>query len=213
MSNELKQFSGDPRKRSRIVQVATEPSLHPVMYYTGVSASGKDFLLDKVFENDTISTRVTKTSMGRLMAAKLNTDRDSMIKRDGIDSIRDVQAELIPDLLAVSPTVMNAHLVSKYNGLYIVNPQFEMDLKPQQYVVIYSNPELIKQRRIVRNESGGRQSEVEDEETIDLHQRLAINISRTLADYHGAGLTVIYNGITNVDENVELLKDRISALA
>lgn len=108
-----------------------------------------------------------------------------------------------------------APLASFYSEwlMYVVNPQFEMDLKPQQYVVVYSDPELIKQRRIARNESGGRQSEVEDEETIDLHQCLAISTSRTLADYHGAGLTVIYNGITNVDENVELLKDRISALA
>lgn len=212
MEARLHQFNKEPGTQSSNIPLQRNARLHSVMYYTGVSASGKDFLLDRAFEDDGIASRVTRLSMGRMMASKLSMDRDTMIKKDGIDSIRDVQAELVPDLISVGPTVMNAHLVSKYNGVLVVNPQFEIDLRPQQYVVVYSDPELIRQRRIARNGLGQRQSDIEDEATRDLHQRLAITTSRTLAEYHGSGLTVIYNGDNNTEDNVALLKDRISAL-
>lgn len=178
-----------------------------IVCYTGVSSSGKDFLLDYTMNQMQESHEFQAVSMGTLMANNLQMHRDSLRVVPELDDIRKAQMAAIPEVLSRMPVVVNTHIIFKYKDLLVFNPEVERQLSPAHYVVVTSEPQTIQRWRIQRDIDGVRLSDVEEASRISFHQNMVVNTARSLANETGAKLTVLYNVPEQTQTNSEMLRD------
>src|SRR3990170_6584303 len=83
-----------------------------LILYTGVSCSGKDYLLDRAlgeFKNGAPQ----RLSVGTFLSGRLAVQRDQLRRELGLQKMEQIKMELIPDILAVQPAVLVTHIVPK----------------------------------------------------------------------------------------------------
>src|SRR5437879_2840595 len=152
MSHEFSIGSYDLPHRRLEDTTSPEISRHNrIVCYTGVSSSGKDFLLDQAINQLQGANGVQALSMGTLMADRLQIHRDSLRVIPELDDIKKAQTAAIPEILANMPVVLNTHIIFKYKDLLVFNPDVERQLNPAHYVVVTSEPQIIQQWRSQRD--------------------------------------------------------------
>lgn len=181
-----------------------------IICYTGVTASGKDFLLESVLGSLDPQNRIRTLNMGTLMSTQLGMHRDHLKNALSLQEINDNQLAILPYILNATPVILNTHMIAQYHGMLLINPHFESTLNPDQYIVVASDPEQIRSWRTNRNISGNRLSEVEDINTIDLHQQIVINSVTAIAKHLGSSLSIIHNIPAQTERNVEFLKELLT---
>ena len=179
-----------------------------IVVVTGVTCSGKDFLLKEVFEDDSLAN-VNQFSLGTMVGEYHGKNRDQMLGVLDQDGIRVAQVASLSKILENTPAIVNTHIVARYRDMYLTGPQLEIGLNPQHYIVVAGDPEQIVEWRIKRNRARNRNSLIETPREIELHQNLIIATTQTLADYHGSRITIVRNLPTQTTDNVSSMRDII----
>lgn len=190
-----------------------EKGLHNrVVHFSGVTSSGKDFLLDRSLTDFDAPNGITRISMGSLLSEHHALQRDEMTKTVGLKGNYDSMMAVLPKILDRAPVVFNSHILPQYNGMLLLNPEFERELSPSQYIVVANDPDRIYDWRIRRNQTSDRQSDIQNPEMIHFHQQLVLSTAETMARENDSGLVVIYNTPDKTDENVAILRDIFVAI-
>lgn len=146
---------------------------------TGLSASGKDYVIDQVKEltsesifylGGMIHEEMRKVDKKRYGGETALKEADNYIlmeaARKSIKRITDCPNDLI----------LNAHIVYRRKEAIVIDPSLYRELKPTNIVFIYSDPKEIKKRR----ETDPRDRKKESIEEIAFNQDCAIFMTKRL---------------------------------
>lgn len=172
-----------------------------IICFTGVSSVGKDYLLNQATQN----LGIKSVSVGTVLAESTGFHRDQIRDMD-FDPYIDVKRKAAQLIVDQAPCFVNSHVVTKHRGIYFVDKKFEEIINPTFFVVIIGDSREIILRRIERNEKG-RQSDIENEETVTLHQRLTLKRTEELARLYKAGFAVIVNNFDNTKKNIKFIRN------
>lgn len=177
-----------------------------IAYLTGVSSSGKDFLLERALGEMPEAERPSVLSMGTLLAERSSIDRDSIRERVTADELVRSQMDLIEHIQAAAPTIFNSHMVVRHNGMFMINPDFELALRPSHYVLVTAPPDSIHKWRTDRNQAGIRKSRIETRDDIMLHQLIAQRTAEIFAQFARAELIIVNNVPDLTAQNVATIR-------
>lgn len=185
---------------------------------TGVSGSGKDYLLSKLADTDPkIGTEISVVNFGELLFSRISpavpdstlvNSRDDLNRAIPQDTVRILIESVIDEVIARQPAIINTHLVYRQNGSLQINPGIARRMAVKDYVYVYSDPNLISNRRA----NDAREREQEDPLDIGIHQQIALASTRILAGALGAGFLVLENRMDNTPRNVAKLQQVVSHL-
>jgi adenylate kinase len=181
-------------------------TLNNVVVVTGVSASGKDYLLDRVTSRlDSENETYRKFSFGAMIHDIMRRKHPGTY--DGPLGLREApegemdasSGEALEAILAVDGLrIVNCHVVYRGAESIQVNPYHVFKMCPRDYIVISSDPNEILRRRIECE----RFRIKEDVRVIDLHQKIGIATIKIAAQSIGARVTLIDNTEELTDTNV-----------
>lgn len=101
-----------------------EGSHNPVISWSGVSCSGKDWLISMTLsESDPQQYRVL--GHGLLIEQITNVSRDQIRNTLSRQAFRAAKLASLPTILNGEPTILNAHVLVKHQGRLVVNEGFE----------------------------------------------------------------------------------------
>lgn len=182
--------------------------MNRIALVTGVSCSGKDFLLKLV--RSTMS--LTTVNYGERLLIELSKTHPWLISKDELRGlpIRDINQAVMNVnywLLRIQPVVVNAHIVFKVGKDLTVLPDSNEILCPQMYIHV-SAPveEILARRRCDRRE---RIELVETKEEVSFHQRLSENVTERLAKKQGSVFVRVWNQFGYTDDCLEILKNAL----
>lgn len=178
----------DPSDKNKIITV------------TGISGSGKDYLVKKAgeAEPELLGGKISVFNFGSEL---LESVRKSLVDADSVtkDALKalplgDLDAyiqETLDRLLDAQPCLQMTHIVFRQRGSYVMNPKSEIRTNALEYIFIESDPEQIS---LWRHENQGvRKREVELIEDINLHQTIARLGTYAMATRLGAGMVIVKN--------------------
>lgn len=185
---------------------------------TGVSASGKDFLIGTLrneYSKELVGLNIVNS--GELLFQKVDQVRQevkgSLDSRDQLkvalspEQIRLLIRDVVNEILYQQPALVNNHTVFKQNGYLQINPDVERQLNAADYFFIWADAGEI----VLRRNDQARKRDKESTDDICLHQAIAMEATRAIAYTLGAGFRVIYNRVDNVRNNtariIELLRE------
>lgn len=124
---------------------------------TGVSGSGKDYLLTQIkqkypdiLNKDTIiniGTEIFNRIREKYPTFKISS-RDEIKTRLSHEAVEIIIEEIVNDILKTQEMkIINGHIVYKQNNLIHVNTKNDEIMRPRDYIIIESEPELIRERR------------------------------------------------------------------
>lgn len=186
-----------------------------ILIVTGVSGSGKDFLLSEAVRQGRIVPTVRTFSFGQELFDYLKMIHLQIQTRDDIrtllsqDEVRNSILSVIDRLIQAQPEILNTHVVYRQQESYTVNPDIDKRIHPAGYVYVWSEPDQIVQWRI---QATTRIRPIESVDEIALHQDLGLEIVSVLARYTGASLKTIWNRADNLTENLETIEQQIRDL-
>jgi len=184
--------------------------LNRLIIITGVSACGKDFLLDRIKQKP-LST-IKRFNFGTLLAEEIGCNRDEIRQQSSLNQITNLQMKIAKKVLDNLPAILTSHVVSSQNGLLITNPKLEFELKPSCYVIIIADPKLIIEWRRQRNTKTRRVSEIENPQSISFHQKQIIFTVLNYAHILGSHVLILNNNPSKTTENTNTLVNLISQL-
>lgn len=206
------------RERAPFLQTETlrSPELlshNRLVLYTGVSCSGKDFLLDQAMAQRE-GEELSRVSMGTFISQRLAVHRDEIRKQMDLPEIEQFKLTLAPEITDLQPAILVTHIVPKYDHVITLNPNFEKALKPAHFVVVVSEPDRINEWRNIRNQAGARQTPIEDPADLNLHQEMVIHNTFLISRAIGAGFSIIYNSPEPeaTGQNIEFLNDVLNKI-
>lgn len=186
-----------------------------ILIVTGVSGSGKDFLLSEAARQSHIPDTVRTFSFGQVLFDYLRTIHPQIQTRDDIrtllnqDEVRNGILGVIDALIQAQPVTLNTHVVYRQRESYTINADIDKRIHPVGYVYVWSEPDQIAEWRI---QATTRTRPAESVDAIALHQELGLEIVSVLARYTGASLKTIWNRADNVTENLETIEERVREL-
>ena len=170
-------------RRTETLRSPEKENHNRLLLYTGVSCSGKDYLLDRAMANLS-DIELQRLSMGTFISEQLKIHRDGVRDQMNLQEIEQFKMDVVaPEVIAQQPAVLVTHIVPKYNHVITMNPDYEKALNPSHFVAVVSDPELIQAWRIARNETGYRFSPPEDLDTIALHQEMVTTNTYIIAKH------------------------------
>lgn len=186
---------------------------HLFVVITGVSASGKDYLLERLREaNPDILNRIRIVSFGqeifRRVSAEL-TSRDDLKTLPPRD-VYDLAMQIVREMIASQPAIVNTHLVPEQQGVFTINPRIQRELNPNSYIFVWAEPSQINYWRANRQ---GRVNSDKTDSEIDFHQAISLAVSQEYAKSLGASLVTINNYPANTPHNVSVIAQQVQALA
>ena len=181
-------------------------NLHRIISVSGVTSSGKDYLLGR-------SGAGTVLSHGTLIGQALATERDAIRQNGDLAHIRSAVLSTADAVLQAQPAVLNTHIFVKHGGYYMVNLELEQLIRPAFYVAVVGDPQQIFDWRQARNLRGERQSDLESPEEIAFHQNMIVDTLSNLSTLLGSGFVVLHNSPDKTDANAQLLTNLYNSLA
>lgn len=184
---------------------------------TGVSASGKDFLLEKSMEAiKQTNSSLSYGSFGELLQEKAKniessievSDRDDLKHAITQDRMKVLIDAVVSDLIRIQPVIINTHVVYNQQGSLLINPDVNERINAIQYIFVGADPNTIRDRRLLDI----RRRENESVSQIFIHQQIALEASRIMAESYGARFTSIDNRSDNIDSNIALIREIITKL-
>lgn len=180
-------------------------NLHRIISVSGVTSSGKDYLLGR-------SGAGTVLSHGTLIGQALATERDAIRQNGDLAHIRSAVLSTADAVLQAQPAVLNTHIFVKHGGYYMVNLELEQLIRPAFYVAVVGDPQQIFDWRQARNLRGERQSDLESPEEIAFHQNMIVDTLSNLSTLLGSGFVVLHNSADKTDSNAQLLSNLYNSL-
>lgn len=169
-----------------------------IVVVTGVSASGKDFLLENA--KDQLSDRVQIYSFGALIHDDMRRrypgiyDASDSLKTVALDDLRISSYNATEEILRSDGIkVVNGHVTYRRQESIVVDPNMNILLRPRDYIFIEADPEEIMRRRI----SNDRDRVIESTDTIYIQQEVERAAVFAIAKKIGARVVSLLN-----DENV-----------
>ena len=179
---------------------------------TGVSGSGKDFLLEKV--RPLINSKVSFLNFGQALFEEVRRNQPGISSRDQLASLdyRTFHRErlvVVSKALQTQPVVLNTHMLLCFSDGLVFADVIDRLLLPRTYVHISSPVSEIYERR----KQGNRERRVETESRIRLHQNLSLYTTAVVAKDLGSEFIRICNKEDNVETSIQILSKAINALA
>ncbi|HET7302818.1 MAG TPA: AAA family ATPase [Candidatus Saccharimonadales bacterium] len=187
-----------------------------ILLVTGVSASGKDYLLNRAKDHEPrLGAEVPIVSMGSTILLKLaqlggeSLDRDKMKHAVSNDVMRGVVCEIVSDLVAAYPAaVLNGHITYRQQGELVSNPDVDAEINPVAYAVVVADPSDIAEWRASSDANRRREQETVDE--IAYHQDFTIQTAERMAVLLGARCQIIENNLGNTDASSLILATMVT---
>lgn len=188
-----------------------------VVIVTGVSASGKDFLLDRTLAGIGPTERsIRSVAFGQEILRLMRQESTECESRDGLrdvpaDVVRHFAHRVIASLVQSEGTkVLNTHVTYRQGDLVVSDPATDLEIKARDYIFVSADPAEIAKRRRTDTSRARRE---ESEDMIAIHQEIARATVTALAYRIGSGLTVIENTVEGTDENVAQMQEVIAQKA
>lgn len=191
-----------------------EGSKNKLVVITGISGSGKDYLLSELEKTDNrIGTAISIVNFGELLFSRLRqvdpsnnivTSRDDLNRYVSQDVIRVLINSVVDEVIARQPAIVNTHVAYMQQGSIQINPDVVRRMAVTSFVYVWSDPELIAEWR--KNDHD-RRRDLETPEDIILHQRIALESTRIIAEVLGVGFRSLYNRTDNILENISKLQE------
>ena len=104
------------------------------------------------------------------------------------------------------PAIVSSHVVHYHNGRFMDDAEVEIYMDAAVYVVLVSDPEEIKGRRLKDWMEGVKRRPVQDIGIIQQHQELTITTTNEIAKVIGASVYVITNHEGKLQDTFEELR-------
>lgn len=181
---------------------------HRLMVVTGVSGSGKDYLITAFKERSEIKVEVVNFGQELFERAQALlpalSSRDDLSREFSRSDLYPIIEELACDIRSRGAVVLNTHVVYKQGEALIINPVVEKQIGPDLYVFVQADPAQIVDWR----EKDTTRDRLSEEVTaIDLHQKIARSTTAFLAEYVGAQFVMIENTPETLDLNWRVLEE------
>ena len=185
--------------------------LNNIVVVTGVSASGKNYLVEKALElgGDVISrSKVFNfgSSIHRIMRDRHPNiyDGSLSLQRAPENELDEAAVEVIDEIVATEGLriVLN-HVAYRLAESVNINPNHGLMMRPRDYIVVTADPEEILKRRI----KDDRHRIIEHPRIIDLHQKIAISAVMVIAKDIGSRMTIIENAELDTDINSNIIHE------
>lgn len=183
-----------------------------IVFVSGVSASGKDYLLEKAKKRFAPGTNVF--SLGALIHADMRDrypgqyEASDSLKPVSLEELRISTHNAFNSLLDYDGiSVINGHIAYRRQESIVIDPDMNMQLMPRDYIFVKSDPEEILKRRIFNE----RDRVIESVDTIYIQQEIARVAITAIADCIGARVHVISNNDEsekNADTIVDIVNSR-----
>ncbi|MEX2209530.1 MAG: AAA family ATPase [Patescibacteria group bacterium] len=184
---------------------------NPLMVVTGVSGSGKDYLIEAFRDQSKLSVEVV--NFGQELFERAQALRPSLSDRDRISQeipqseLYRIIEELACDIRSRGPAVLNTHVLYRQGESLVINPKIEQQISANVYAFIEADPEQIADWRACDTT---RDRDPEDSTTIGLHQDIARAATAYLAEYVGARFVRINNTPETFSRNWRLLEENVA---
>lgn len=195
---------------------STNAENNNLMIVTGVPGSGKDYLLSELARIDSrIGSKIEIVNFGSLLFSRLHqmdpennavTSRDDLSKAVSQDVIKLLINSVIAEVISQQPAIINSHIAYIQHGSIQINLDVVRRLAVNNFVYVWSDPTLIAGWR---EKDQSRLRNPEDETNISLHQQIAFESTRIIAEVLGAGFRSLYNRTDNLVENISNLQEVI----
>lgn len=175
-----------------------------VLLLTGVSASGKDFVLSAAKEHEPrIGTTVPVVSMGSAIVARMrewepDVDRDSIKHVVSSATMHTIVAGIVSDLAGYPAAILNGHVTYRQQGVLVSNPDIDAKIDAAAYAVVVADPADIVEWRALDN---GRRREVESVDEIACHQEFTVQTAERMAAMLGVECQIIENVAGNTNNS------------
>ena len=191
-------------------------NLNDIVIVTGVSASGKDYLLSRALEDIDEEDHVTPVAFGTEIHNRIKGEVTACDSRDGLREVsatvvREFAREILRRVIEKEGTkILNTHVVYRQGDLVVADPATDLEVAARDYVFVSADPAEIVHRRKT-DESRGRLSETE--EMVALHQEIALASVGAIARVIGSRFTILDNKEENTAENVAQMRAVIAGTA
>jgi len=181
-----------------------------ILMLTGVSGSGKDFLLSEARRQGILPNRVKTFNFGEELFNHLKRVYPILQTRDDIrialtdEQVRKGVLSIIDGVIDNQPVIVNTHVINKQRGAIAANPDIDKKIHPAGYLFVWSEPGQIANWR---TEDTSRVREVETVDEIASHQNLALEFVTLLARHTNASLLTIWNRTDNLASNLTKLQE------
>lgn len=181
-----------------------------IVVVAGVSASGKDYLLERA--RGQFTDRVRVVSLGALIHADMRRrypdtyDASDSLKKASMEDLRVSAHSATDELLAAEDTmVVNGHIAYRRQESVVVDTDMNLRLRPRDYIFVESDPEEILHRRITNE----RDRVIEPIDTIYIQQEIARTAIAALASRIDARVSNIIND-NEIERNASLIANVVN---
>jgi adenylate kinase len=181
-----------------------------ILMLTGISGSGKDFLLSQAGRQSILPNEVKTFNFGDELFNHLKNVYHTLRTRDDIrteltdEQVRKGILSIVDGVIDSQPIIVNTHVVNKHRGTFAANPDIDKRIRPVGYIFVWSEPGQIATWR--KGDTGrARVEETVDE--IALHQNLTLDFVTQIASYTRASLVTMWNRTDNLANNLTKLQE------
>lgn len=210
------------QEQPTIFNPETNMNLHNrLAVVTGLPGCGKDFLLDKVFqERPLFESNIQMFHFGEILFEKLKTlktelqfqsaDRDDIRDTLTQDQISGAILNVAGKIVAEQPGVINTHLIYRQKSSLVINPDIISVLNPKLIIFIKANSRDIYEWRTVSE----RNRDLESKEYIDFYQDIARGVAINFARFFKSEFVEINNTSDpdDIKKNVAILNGAITKI-
>lgn len=160
-----------------------------------------------------IATAIPVVNFGELLFSRLHqfgpnndivTSRDDLGRSVPQSVVKMLINSVIDEVIARQPAIINTHIAYRQQGSIQINFDVIRRMAVTSFIYVWSDPKQIIEWRENDHE---REREEENMEDIVLHQSIALESTKIIADILGAGFRSLYNRPDNVLENISKLRE------
>jgi adenylate kinase len=182
---------------------------------TGISGSGKDYLLGKAQEEGAVPKEVPVIPYGQEIFNRLKDLYPyDVLTRDDLKKLSHAQQsptinQVANEIIARQPAVVNTHVVVQQEVGLSIYPTVDQKLNSKHYVFVNTDPGLIKEWRA---QDTSRKRIQADTDELSLIQEISMGFTEVIANFIGARFTVLKNKTDNLSDNLEKLGEIIKTI-
>ncbi|HSX28412.1 MAG TPA: hypothetical protein VLF60_03090 [Candidatus Saccharimonadales bacterium] len=191
--------------------------LNNIVIVTGVSASGKDYLLDHALSDQSAETQPTSLfPFGTMIHQRMKNyypgkyDDPHGLQRAPTEALKEVASGLVEEIVAAEGLrIVNTHVAYLQGESVVIDPFAGIKMRPRDYVVVTADPAEIAKRRITDT----RKNRIREETSaIEIHQRIGLAAVNAIADVIGSRVTVINNNPGPLAANLALMRTALHGI-